>query len=997
MSDAFLEEMHMACRIEVGFLPGFVDPAGDAILRRMRADFAMPGATSVRVLDVYTIDADLPEAELARVGAELLCDPINQSFSKNAPLFLPPKFSLAIAVSFRPGVKDNVGGTAREAIEELLGRKLTGAVYTSKHYLIAGKLNKQDGEKLARGLLANELIQHFEVKIAQEFGVAGFAASVPRVGASGGGKVGEIDLNVPDRRLVEISRERLLALSLEEMKKIKAYFADPAIAEERRKAGIPLAPTDVELEVLGQTWSEHCKHKIFNAKITLTTGRKKKVVDSIFKTYIKGATNRLAKKKKWLLSVFVDNAGIFEFVPGWNAAMKVETHNSPSALDPYGGALTGILGVNRDVLGCGMGARPIFNTDVFCFADPHYAGEVPPRIFHPRRVLEGVRAGVAAGGNASGIPTVNGSLYFDDRYLGKPLVYCGTGGIMPASLPDGRKTHEKKVAAGDRIFMVGGRIGKDGIHGATFSSQELNESSPVSAVQLGDPYTQKKVLDFLLEARDAGLYNAITDDGAGGLSSSVGEMAEMSGGCSVHLDRAPLKYSGLDPWEIFVSESQERMTLAVPPSKAGEFVSLARLRDVEVSDLGEFDASGFLRVLYGARVVAYISMQFLHKGVPQLQLDAELRTPKMSDPVLPEQQNLGGTLLSLLARPNICSKEYIIRQYDHEVQGSSVIKPLCGVLADGPSDAGVIAPLLGRKEGLVISNGICARYSDIDAYQMAANAVDEAVRNYVAAGGSLDRLALLDNFCWCDPVYSPDNPDGRHRLAQLVLACQGLYDACLAYGAPLISGKDSMKNDYKHGKWRISVPPTLLISAIGKTDDVSLSQTTDFKSAGDAIYVLGETKAELGASEYYAMNNATGSAVPRVDFRKNFALYRKLETAIKRGIVASCHDCSEGGLAVALAESCIAGRLGAEVDFAQGKYAGKLVPSQLLFSESAGRFIVSVKRKDERAFCALLRGAACERVGEVKGELLTISVRGQAAVSVPVEGLASAWKRTMAW
>jgi len=983
----------MVSRIEVGYLPDFFDPAGDAILKRMRADFGLSAATSVRVLDVYTIDADLADEELARVGGELLCDPINQCFSVNKPLFLPPRFTSAISVSFRPGVKDNVGGTAREAIEELMGKKLQGAVYTSRHYLISGKVQKPDAEKVARGLLANVLIQKFEVKSAQEFGAAGFESTLARVEGAGGGHVAEIDLNAPDKRLIEISRERLLALSLEEMKRIKSYYLDPAVAEERRKAGLSPMPTDVELEALAQTWSEHCKHKIFNAKITLKTGKKKKAVDSIFKTYIKGATHKLSNKKKWLLSVFVDNAGIFEFVPGWNAAMKVETHNSPSALDPYGGALTGILGVNRDVLGCGMGARPIFNTDVFCFADPHYKGEVPPRLFHPRRVLEGVRAGVAAGGNASGIPTVNGSLYFDERYLGKPLVYCGTGGLMPSLLPNGKPTHEKRALNGDRIFMVGGRIGKDGIHGATFSSQELHEGSPVSAVQLGDPYTQKKVADFLLEARDAGLYNAITDNGAGGLSSSVGEMAEGSGGCTVHLDRAPLKYPGLDPWEIFVSESQERMTVAVPQSKSSQFASLARLRDVEVSDLGHFNSSGFLRVMYGAKTVACLSMQFLHKGVPQLQLEAELREPKLSEPKIAEPEDLSPALLSLLARPNICSKEYIIRQYDHEVQGSSVIKPLCGVEADGPCDAGVVAPLLGRKEGLVISNGICARYSDLDAYQMAANATDEAVRNYVAAGGSLDRLALLDNFCWCDPVHSPDNPDGRHRLAQLVLACQGLHDACLAYGAPLISGKDSMKNDYKHGKWRISVPPTLLVSAIGRMEDVSLAQTTDFKSSGDVIFVLGETKAELGASEYLAMHNASGGSVPHVNFRKNFALYGKLEAAIKRGIVSSCHDCSEGGLAVALAECCIGGKLGADVSFAKTK----LAPSQLLFSESAGRFVVSVKKKDERAFAALMRGAACERIGSVSGSELRISVNGKQCISQSVNVLCAAWKVTMDW
>jgi len=416
-----------------------------------------------------------------------------------------------------------------------------------------------------------------------------------------------------------------------------------------------------------------------------------------------------------------------------------------------------------------------------------------------------------------------------------------------------------------------------------------------------------------------------------------------------------------------------------------------------VSDLGHFNSSGFLRVMYGAKTVAFLSMEFLHKGVPQLQLEAELREPRLPEPQFAEQQDLSPALLSLLARPNICSKEYIIRQYDHEVQGSSVIKPLCGLKADGPSDAGVLAPLLGRKEGLVVSNGICARYSDIDAYQMAANAVDEAVRNYVAAGGSLERLALLDNFCWCDPIYSPDNPDGRHRLAQLVQSSQGIYDACLAYGAPLISGKDSMKNDYKHGKWRISVPPTLLVSAIGKIDDVSLAQTSDFKSSGDAIYLLGETHAELGASEYFAMHGATGAGVPRVNFRKNFALYRKLEAAIKRGIVASTHDCSEGGLAVALAECCIGGRLGAEISFPQGKYLGKLTASQLLFSESAGRLVVSVKKRDERAFRTLLRGVSCECIGTVKGSELSITIRGQKAVSQQVDALCAAWKVTMDW
>ncbi len=1025
--------MHMACRIEVGVKPGLSDPAGDSFLRRIGAQLGIKGCKSVRVLSVYTIDAELSGEEISRLGSSLFSDPITEMFSSNKPLFEAKKFDYAVSVGFKPGVKDNAGDTSREAIEELLGRKV-GNVYTSRHYLLSGRLSQKEAQRIAGELLANSLIQRFEVRSSQEFGEAGFGTTVPRVEIAGGGLVSEISLGVPDRQLLEISRHRVLSLTLHEMKKIREHYNDPDVASVRKKMGLPQSPTDVELECLAQTWSEHCKHKIFNAKISLKKGKGKRVIDSVFKTYIRAATERLRKKKKWLVSVFTDNAGIVEFVPGWNVAMKVETHNTPSALDPFGGALTGILGVNRDVLAAGMGAKPIFNTDVFCFAQPDYSGEIPPRLFHPRRVLEGVRSGVAHGGNASGIPTINGSLYFDSRYLGKPLVYCGTGGIMP-SVVAGKKSHEKAAQAGDRIFMVGGRIGKDGIHGATFSSVELHEGSPVSAVQLGDPYTQKKVLDFLLEARDKGLYSCIQDDGAGGLSSSVGEIAEGCGGAKLHLDRAPLKYPGLDPWEILVSESQERMTVSVPPSKAGDFVQLAYLRGVEVSDLGQFTNSGYFHVFYGAKTVAYLDIEFLHKGVPQLALDAELREKKLAEPSLsqlglppqmappqmaakgkkkgkgakpkqppaPSQQaqpvlpshDFSQDLLSLLSRPNICSKEYIIRQYDHEVQGSSVVKPLCGKKMDGPSDAGVVAPLFERKEGLAVSNGLCPRYSDIDSYQMAANALDEAVRNCIAAGGSLEHLSALDNFCWADPIHTPENPEGKHRLAQLVAACQGLYEGCLAYGVPLISGKDSMKNDYKHGKWRISVPPTLLVSAIGKVEDVSLAQTSDFKSDGDAIYLLGETRNELGASEYYSVKGQLGANVPKVDFRKNAALYRRLSLAIKRRLVASCHDCSDGGLAVALAECCIGGEIGAEADLSS---LGKLLAHQALFSESAGRFIVSVKKKDEARFRACMRGCAANRIGQVSAKGgLSISMGEQRLLEVPVSALRAEWKKAMDW
>ena len=460
--------------------------------------------------------------------------------------------------------------------------------------------------------------------------------------------------------------------------------------------------------------------------------------------------------------------------------MKAETHNSPSALDPFGGAMTGIVGVNRDILGTGLGARPIANTDVFCFGPPDYTGNIPKGLFHPSRVFRGVHAGVRAGGNESGIPTVNGAIIFDERYLGKPLVYCGTVGIMPRLLPDGRESHDKTPTPGDIVYMVGGRVGFDGIHGATFSSLELTEDSPSSAVQIGDPITQKKMLDMIIEARDEGLIQVITDNGAGGLSSSVGEMAELTGGADLDLSVVPLKQAGLSPWEILVSESQERMTVGVKPEDCESFEALADLHEVEATAVGKFTDSGAFTVRMGTDVVAHLPISFLHDGCPQLELDSEWTPPTHAEVLLPEVSQMGEALSRLIARPNIASKEWWVRSYDHEVIAQSVIKPFCGVNHDAPGDAAVIAPIQGQTQGAVISNGIIPRYSDIDAYAMTAASIDEALRNAVCVGVDLDLIAGLDNFCWPDPVESETPPDGRYKLAQLVRAHRALDDVCRA-------------------------------------------------------------------------------------------------------------------------------------------------------------------------------------------------------------------------
>jgi phosphoribosylformylglycinamidine synthase subunit PurSL len=989
----------MPLRLEVTFQPNYRDPLGETVQRSIMEDLGLC-VERVRTIDVYTIDVDLTAEEIEKVRRELFTDPIIQESS--ATTRLARDFSWVIEVGFRPGVTDNVGKTAHEGIEEVLGRSLAAdeSVYTSRQYLLTGRLTHDEVQRVASDILANSLIQRWEIRSAEAW-TAGQAIDlgVPSVRGTTEPRVESIPLNLSDIALVELSDSRMLALSLEDLHAIRHYYEDLSRMRERRALGLPEWPTDVELEALAQTWSEHCKHKIFNAHIIYQDefGRVREI-NSLFKTFIVQATVEIGQRVDWLVSVFHDNAGVIRLNDDWNLAMKVETHNTPSALDPYGGALTGIVGVNRDPFGTGKGCRLLFNTDVLCFGPPDYAKPLPPRLMHPKRVLRGVHRGVKDGANQSGIPDINGAILFDERFLGKPLVFCGTGGIMPARI-HGQPAHEKRANPGDLIVMVGGRIGKDGIHGATFSSQELCEDSPVSAVQIGDPITQKKMFDFLLEARDQAWYSAITDNGAGGLSCSVGEMARDSNGCELHLDRAPLKYAGLLPWEILLSEAQERMTLAVPPQHIEAFLALAARRGVEAAVLGRFTDSGRFHVLYNGQTVACLEMDFLHNGVPQMRLNAAWRPPALYEPHIPEPTDYTALLCAMLGRLNICSKEAWVRQYDHEVQGTSVVKPFVGAENDGPSDAAVLRPLLDSPLGMIVANGICPRYGDIDIYHMVACAIDEAVRNIVAAGGCMGRIAGLDNFCWPDPIPSPTNPDAEHKLAQLVRANQALYDYCLAYDLPCISGKDSMKNDYRVGDTKISIPPTVLFSAIGVIDDVTQVVTMDAKQPGDVVYVLGMTRAELGGSEYYALLGHLGNSVPRVDASAARHLYEALSTAIARRLVASCHDCSDGGLGVALAETAFAGGFGMDIDLRAVPRTSDLRDDVLLFSESPSRFVVTVHAENAPAFEATLAGLPCAALGVVT-ETRVFRVLGQAGavlIDAGIEQLKVAWQRPLNW
>jgi len=987
----------MPWRIEVALKDGVRDARGERVRREIHEHLGIELA-SVRTLDVFTVDAALTEDELLAAAHGPLCDPVVQIVSIDKPL--AGDFDVLIEVGYRPGVTDNTGRTAREAIQYLSGRPFAPgeAVYTSVQYLLKGAVDVATAERIAAGFLANGLIQRWIIVPAGQFDRSkGLPVAVPKVDVGGHRMMVQVmDLNVGDAELMQLSKAGMLALTLEEMRIIQAFAADPRMIAARQQVGLGAKLTDCELEALAQTWSEHCKHKIFAAAVDYedtTTGEKLKI-NSLFKSYIVRATREIrerAGENDICLSVFKDNAGVIRFTDDWSLVFKVETHNSPSALDPYGGALTGIVGVNRDSFGTGMGARLLFNTDVFCFASPFYDKPLPPRLLHPRRIFDGVVEGVEHGGNKSGIPTVNGSLVFDERFAGKPLVYCGTGAIMP-TLVNGQPGHEKQAHVGDRIVMVGGRIGKDGIHGATFSSEELHEGSPVTAVQIGDPITQRRMFDFLIIARDRGLYSSITDNGAGGLSSSVGEMSQDTGGFELHLDRCPLKYPGLQPWEILISEAQERMTVAVPPAKLEAFLTLSREMDVESTDLGVFTASGYYHCLYNGKTVTWLPMAFLHEGVPQLQLPARWVPPKVSEPQLPTP-DFTATLKALLGSLNICSKESVVRRYDHEVQAGTVVKPLTGVVNDGPSDAAVVRPLPDRQEGVVVAHGICPRYSDIDTFHMTANAIDEALRNYVAVGGNIEHVAGLDNFCWCDPVQSEKTPDGAYKAAQLVRSNQALYEYCLAFNVPLISGKDSMKNDYQIGETKISIPPTLLFSVIGKIDDVTLATTMDAKRAGDAVYLLGVTRNELGASEFYALHGVLGANVPKVDAKSALARYRSINAAQKAGLIASCHDLSDGGLAVALAETAFSGGLGLDADLRHLDGAG-LTDAQLLFSESASRLLVTVHNENRAAFEARFAGQSCAMIGRITAvaELRIIGLAGSLLVNVANDELKAAWQ-----
>jgi len=951
-------------RIEVSVKPRFPDPEGDKLEKDIQ-DIGITTVKEVRVSDVYFLEGKLDETEVERIGWELLADSVVEDFSWGEE----PLSSVAgedthlIVVTYNPGVMDPVAASVSKAIRDL-GITTVTSVKTARKYSLWGDLSDNDLQSICDKLLVNSLVQHVVTK----------REMVTLPSPTYKFTLTTVDLlSLDDDDLTELSKNRLW-LNLNEMRRIKDYFL---------KLG--RNPTDVELETLAQTWSEHCIHKTFKSKIRLG----ELVVDNLLKSTVMKVTEEL--KKPWCLSVFRDNAGVIDFDGRYAICFKVETHNHPSALEPYGGAATGIGGVIRDILGTGLGAKPILNTDVFCFAPPDFPYDKLPRgVLHPRRIFKGVRAGVADYGNRLGIPTLNGAILFDERYIGNPLVFCGTVGVLPVSM-----SQRGQQQPGDLVVLIGGRTGRDGIHGVTFASGELTKESEAissSSVQIGDPITEKKLIDVLLKARDRGLYRRITDCGGGGLSSAVGEMAEETG-VRVYLERVPLKYSGLSYTEIWISESQERMVLAVPPNTVDQLISLFQSEGVEATVIGEFTDTRRLELFYEGNPVADLDMKFLHKGLPQLEKEAIWEPPRHEEPDFPQPTDLREDLLRILSSWNVCSKEWVIRQYDHEVQGGSVVKPLVGVNNDGPSDAAIIRPLLDSNMGIIVTNGINPKYGDINPYWMAASAIDEALRQIVAVGGSLRRVALLDNFCW----GNPDKPD---RLGGLVRAAQACYDIARSYETPFISGKDSLYNEFESEKESICIPPTLLISAVAVMDNVEKTVTMDCKQEGDLVYIVGTTWNELGGSQYYGVHGYVGNRVPRVDVKKGKRLMDTLSAAMEKGLVRACHDLSEGGIGVAAAEMAFAGGLGIVIHLGQVPLGETINRDDyVLFSESNTRFLVEVAPKDRRKFESIMAGVDFAAVGQVtsRERLEVYGLNGKIVLSASIAELKEAWQRPLRW
>jgi len=917
----------------------------------------------IEVKYIYFIEGNLTKEDIEKISLNLLTDKVAEIYSIEEGFYFQ-KDEDELLISYKEGVMDPVALSVKNAILNL-GFKVD-FVRTAKLYKLKG-LNKREVEYIGRKVIYNPLIE----KVINNLNIESLHIFEK---ADYNFKLVEIDLiNASDEELIKISKNNTLSLNLEEMKVIKEYFK-----KEGRN------PTDCELETIAQTWSEHCKHKTFRGNIEYKEYDEKgnlvkeEKIENLLKNTIIKVTEEI--NSPLTISVFADNAGIVKFSDNKAISFKVETHNHPSSLEPFGGAATGIGGVIRDILGVGKGGYPVANIDVFCFAEPDISyKDLPEGVLHPRRIMNGVVSGVRDYGNKMGIPTVAGAVLFDKRYIGNPLVYAGTIGIMNI------KDSFKEVYPGEVIIVVGGKTGKDGIHGATFSSVELDTSSSEdssSSVQIGNPIEEKKVTSALMRALQEDLYTAITDCGAGGLSSAVGELTEEYG-CEVYLEKVPLKYKGLSYTEIWISESQERMVIITENDKVKRLEEIFREEEVDFAVIGKVTDNKRLKLFYNSKLVADIDMNFLHNGVPKLSKKAVWINKKHINDSAPVKDNYNEDILRLIGSYNIGSKDWIVEQYDHEVQGGSVVKPLMGIRRS-PEDGAIVRPDLKSKRGVIVATGINPYYSDVDSYWMAAASIDEAVRNLISMGGSLEKTFILDNFAW-------GSPDKEENLGSLVRAAKACYDVAKFYNIPFISGKDSLYNEYSIEGKSIVIPGTLLISGISLVDNIENVIPSSFQETDSYIYLIGETKNELGMSEYCRLNNIKNYKVPKLDFAISKKIYESMSRAASEKIFLSTHDVSEGGIIISVSEMCFGKNIGAEIDITS--ILNDINITEALFSESLSRFIVEVKKENKEKFEEVMKEIPKYFLGRTSNVNKVIVKAGdKSIIDIEVERLYQTWK-----
>lgn len=972
-------------------------------IRSAVADLRLSDPVQVEAAHGYLVEGDLDLPAVEWIARRLLVDGVTESgqigLIGDDQLNQCSESQACRYVLFKPGVTDAIALTALHTMQA--SGFVVRAVRTYRKYWISGA-SQTTLQLLERKVIANASIEEVAIaplrlsSLATDVRYHFDLVTVPLLDAN-------------DQDMIEISRRGGLSLNLVEMQTIQAHY---------RSLG--RNPSDIELETIAQTWSEHCSHKTLAGRIAYEDPSGSRQFQNMLKETIFAATTKLREQwgaDDWCVSVFKDNAGVVKFDDQFHICFKVETHNRPSALEPYGGANTGVGGVIRDTLGTGLGAKPICSTDVFCFAPPDMLpSELPEGVLHPARIMRGVVAGVRDYGNRMGIPTVNGAIYFDKRYVGNPLVFCGNVGLIPVD------KSFKQPQAGDLVVALGGRTGRDGIHGATFSSVELTDKSEKlsgGAVQIGNAITEKMLQDVLLQARDRNLYSAVTDCGAGGFSSAIGEMAEGLGAV-VDLDLAPLKYQGLSYTEIWISEAQERMVLSVPPENWPALQALCQSESVEANVLGHFTGDQQLQLRYQGQTVGQLDLAFMHDGRPRVVRQATYE-PVLASPLRaldPDSANDGwdvspaaieDTMLRLMGEWNIASKQWVIQQYDHEVQGGSVVKPLVGAAADGPSDAAAVRPRLDSSRTIIVSNGMAPRFSDYDTYHAATSAMDEAIRNCVATGAIPNRIAVLDNFSW---GYT-DRPETLGALVRAAIAC---HDLALEWQVPFISGKDSLNNEFSYQdaagqRQTIRIPHTLLISALGQVPRDSQCVTMDLKQAGNHLLQIGATYIEFAGSHFSLIRNLEGGQVPVVRPRQAWAIFEALHQCIQAGWIVACHDLSEGGLAVAISEMAFAGRLGAELDIAAIKInasddqggtpsAPDLVPNDLvrLFSESNSRFVIEVRPADIGHVQNAFKNLPIAEMGVVTSEsFLKIRNGSQFLAALDINTLRQRWQEPLNW